>query len=202
MFKLNETIYKVLYDEVSPNTRVLDLGCGEGALLNILIKDKKVIGHGIEISSNSITKCIEKGIPVIQWNLNDLPLDFPDKLYDITILNQTLTEIEKPKDMILEMLRIGKEGLLGFSNFGNLFYRLRFLIKGKSPVSKTYKWYNTPSIHSLTVRDFKEFCESYDIDIKKSIFLKKRFFSDNYKKIKFFVNLRADMAFFRICKID
>jgi len=202
MFKLNETIYKVLYDEVSPNTRVLDLGCGEGALLNILIKDKKVIGHGIEISSYAITKCMEKGIPVIQWDLNDLPLDFPDKLYDITILNQTITEIERPKDMILEMLRIGKEGLLGFSNFGNFFYRLSFLIKGKFPVSKTYKWHNTSSIHSLTVKDFKEFCESYDIDIKKSIFLKKRFFSDNYKKIKFFVNLRADMALFRICKID
>jgi methionine biosynthesis protein MetW len=202
MFILSEAIYKILYDEVAPNTRVLDLGCGEGYLLNILIKDKKVIGHGIEISSDAITKCIEKGIPVIQWNLNDLPLDFPDKLYDITVLNQTLIEIEKPKDMILEMLRIGKEGLLGFSNFGSLFYRLSFFFFFKFPVSKTYKWYNTPSIHSLTIRDFREFCESYDIHIKKSIFLKKSFFSNNYKRIKFFVNLRADIAIFRICKID
>ncbi len=202
MFILSKAIYRVLYDEIPVNARVLDLGCGEGTLLSFLIKDKKVIGHGIDISSKAITKCIEKGIPVIQWDLNNLPLDFPDKLYDMTILNQTLTEVQKPKDIILEMLRIGKEGLLGFSNFGNLFYRLRFLIMGHFPINKSHKWYNTPSIHSLTIKDFREFCESYDIDIKKSMFLKKRFLSNDYKKIKFFVNLRADMALFRICKND
>jgi methionine biosynthesis protein MetW len=202
MIQLKKSIHQVISEEIPQNSRVLDLGCGDGELLNYLIKTKNIHAHGLEINSSAIIKCVEKGISVIHRNLNNLPLDFPDKSYDMTILNQTITEVQKPKKIIMEMLRIGKEGILGFSNFGSLNTRASFLFRGRMPVTTElpYKWYNTPNIHLLTIKDFTDFCNYNKIEIMKKVFLKRKIFSDKYKKILFFRNMRADLAVFRIRK--
>ena len=202
MIKLKKTIHEVISEEIPAGSRVLDLGCGDGELLNYLITTKNIIGHGLEINSHAIIKCIEKGISVIHRNLNILPLDFPDASYDITILNQTVTEVQRPKKIILEMLRISKEGILGFSNFGSIDIRSSFLIRGRMPITGElpFRWYNTPNIHLLTVKDFQDFCKDNRIEIIKQIFLKRKWFSGKYKKVIFMKNLRADLAVFKIKK--
>jgi methionine biosynthesis protein MetW len=199
---LTKTVNEVIANQIDENSKVLDLGCGDGELLNYLIEDKKVIGHGIDINSYAIIKCIEKGISVIHWDLNNLPLDFADKTYDYTILNQTITQMRNPKKMIKEMLRVGKQGIIGFANFGNFDIRYNFLVSGKMPITREipFKWYNTPNIHFLTIKDFYDFCKENEIEIISKVFLKRRYKSGKYKKIKNFTNIRADLAVYKIEK--
>lgn len=210
MIRLRKRIHQIIAEEIIPGSTVLDLGCGNGELLNFLIKNKGVRGHGVDIDSNAIISCIEKGIPVIQLDLNNLPLDFSDKAFDFVILNQTVQEVMKPDLVIEEMLRIGKVAILGFPNFGTLSIRLSLLFKGRMPVTKElpYSWFNTPNIHLLTVKDFKIFCMEKRIKIEKEIYLTKKLFhfknkhkeNFEYKRIKFFPNLRASLAVFKISK--
>ena len=205
MKNFEETVHNAIAEEITNGCRVLDLGCGDGTLLNHLISNKKIKGHGVDISSKAIINCIEKGIPVIQLDLNKLPLDFPDKSFDFVILNQTLQQILCPGDMIMEMLRIGKEAILGFPNFGVLGIRLDFLLNGKMPITYElpYRWHDTPNIHLSTINDFFEFCKVQNIEIIKKIFLKRRNKNDNfrsYRKIKYFSNTRAELGVFKIHK--
>ncbi len=207
MKKLKKTIHQVIAEQVPEKSRVLDLGCGDGVLLNYLIANKNVKGHGVDIDYKAIIKCIEKGISVIQSDLNELPLDFQDKTFDVVILNQTIQEVMHPDKIIQEMLRIGKAGILGFPNFGSIKVRLMFLFKGKMPVTRElpHYWYNTPNIHLLTLNDFKEFCKKNSIILINKVYLKSRLFKfgknkNNYKRIRFFPNLRAELVVVRICK--
>ncbi len=202
MAKFKKTIHEIISNEIAPNCKVLDLGCGEGDLLFFLINNKNILGHGIDINPSAIIKSIEKGISVIQWDLNYLPLDFQDKSYDVTILNQTITQIYEPKKIIDEMLRIGKVGILGFFNFGNLGIRLKFLLGGKMPITKEvpHKWFDSPNIRLLTIKDFFYFCNENNISIEKVVFLRRKSKTEIYKKIVLFPNLRADLAVFIIKK--
>ncbi len=207
MERFKKTIHELIAQEIKANSRVLDLGCGNGILLDYLKINKNIIGHGVDIDSKALINCIEKGIPVIQLDLNNLPLDFPDNSFDAVILNQTIQEVLHPDKIIMEMLRIGKEAILGFPNFGNLKIRSSLFFKGCMPVTKElpYNWYDTPNIHLLTVKDFYNFCKLNKINILKKIFLKRKLFKQkgrlqNYNKINIFPNLRADLAVFVINK--
>lgn len=207
MERLKRTIHQIIAEEIKEKSRVLDLGCGDGILLNFLMTNKSVKGHGVDISSKAIINCMEKGIPVIQVDLNDLPLDFPKNSFDFVILNQTIQEVIHPDKIIFEMLRVGKDAILGFPNFGNFSIRLNFLLRGRMPITKElpYKWYNTPNIHLSTLKDFIDFCSDNSIKISKHIFLKRKKSkstgkSYSYKTIKFLPNLRADLAVFVINK--
>ncbi|MBN2400812.1 MAG: methionine biosynthesis protein MetW [Spirochaetes bacterium] len=205
MIRLKKTIHQIIAEEIPENSTVLDLGCGNGDLLNYLINNKNVKGHGLDINSNAIINCIEKGIPVIQIDLNNLPLDFAGKAFDVVILNQTIQEVLHPDKIILEMLRIGKTAILGFPNFGTINIRFGFLLKGKMPVTQElpYSWYDTPNIHLLTIKDFKDYCQKNTIKIEKEIYLaksKKNRNSIDYKKIKLLPNIRAELAVFKIFK--
>lgn len=152
---------------IAPKSRVLDLGCGKGELLSYLIHHKEVRGTGVDIDEESLLACVEKGIPVIQRDINLSLNDVEDKSFDYVIISQTIQQLQKPDQLILESLRIGRHVILSFPNFGHYRIRLSLFFSGRMPKSKTlpYEWYNTPNIHLMTLRDFQDFCHRYEIHV-------------------------------------
>ena len=165
--------YKVVCDLIEENSKVLDLGCADGQLLEILKNEKKVKGLGIEINQDRVLEALEKGLSVVQGDLDKGLSEFQDNTYDYAILNQTLQSTKYPEAIIYEMLRVSKKCIVSFPNFA--YWRVRFYLffKGKMPKSKQlpYEWYNTPNIHLLTINDFFEFCKKRNIKIEKSVYL-------------------------------
>lgn len=163
----------IILKSIQPESRVLDLGCGKGELMRDLQQNKKCHVQGVEIHHDFIATCIEKGLPVIQSNLDEGLGDYPDQSFDYVILSRTLQVVHKPDIILKEIIRVGKTGIISFPNFG--FYKVRsyLFFHGKMPVTKTlpFTWYNTPNIHLLTVKDFKEFCKHNQIKILKQIHL-------------------------------
>jgi len=177
---------------------VLDLGCGDGSLLEYLIKNKKVKGLGIDIDKEKTVLCVKKGIPVIEHDLNKLFPFIEDGTFDYVILSQTLQELYRPDLVINEITRISKYAILSFPNFGNFKIRLDLLTRGKMPKSKVlpYSWYNTPNIHLLTYYDFKEYCNNKNYKIVKVFFIE----GNRLKKTLIFPNLTADACVVMIKK--
>ena len=193
--------YDVITDIVETNSKVLDLGCGDGAVLKELIERKNVKGSGVEINQENVIKSIHKGLSVIQGDIDEGLSDFSDKEFDYVILNQTLQATEKPDYVIKEMLRVGKKAVLGFPNFAYWKIRTYLLLNGKMPKSDLlpFDWYNTPNIHLLTVRDFFDYCENNDIKIEKAILMNKnRVIKSRFKKI--FADIFAEEVIFVIHK--
>ena len=145
---------------------VLDLGCGDGSLLRYLKETRDVLGYGVEISDLDIVSCIANGVNVIQNDLDAGLADFEDGSFDFVILSQTLQAIRHTEPLIQEMLRVGREGIVSFPNFGHWRNRMDVL-RGNMPVSSElpYQWYNTPNVHLCTLNDFEEFCRTYCIRI-------------------------------------
>ena len=167
--------YIIVSQLIEPNSSVLDLGCGDGTLLKNLVDKKNVKGLGIEIDQNSVVKSLEKGLQIIQGNIDDGLKDFENNQWDYVILNETLQSTQKPDFVIEEMLRIGKKIIVSFPNFA--YWRVRFYLffNGKMPKSDflPFEWYNTPNIHLLTINDFFDFCKKRDITIEKAIYCTK-----------------------------
>lgn len=165
--------YSLITQIIEENSKVLDLGCGDGTLLKMLINQKHVVGKGIEINQDSVINSIENGVCTIQGDIDEGLVQFSDKEYDYVVLNRTVQATEKPDFVIKEMLRVGKRVIVSFPNFGYWKVRLYLLLNGKMPVSKMlpFEWYNTPNIHLLTIRDFFEFSKKNNIKILKSIYL-------------------------------
>lgn len=152
---------------IEPGSRVLDLGCGDGALLAWLQREKGVRATGLEIAPANIEKCLESGVSVIEQNLNQGLSNFESGSFDTVLLAQTLQALDNPAGLVQEMLRIGKNGIVTFPNFGNWKSRLDLLLRGRMPVSEfmPHQWYNTPNIHFCTVRDFDVLCLDGDIRV-------------------------------------
>jgi len=145
---------------IEPGSSVLDLGCGDGSLLEHLVRHKAVRGMGVDVDLETILRCIEKSIPVLQLDLNE-PLDaFPDGSYDYVIVSQTMHQLAHPDRLIADILRIGRRAVVSFPNFGHVVLRLQLLLRGRMPKSRTlpFEWYGTPNIHMSTIADFEEFC--------------------------------------------
>jgi len=191
---------KLIGDLIEPNSKVLDLGCGDGTLLEYLKKIKNVIPYGVEIEIKNIEKCITKGVPVFQSDIDEGLTDFQDNSFDYVILSQTLQVTKKPYKVLSEMLRVGKKCIISFPNFGYAPIRFYLLLKGKMPKLKflPYEWYDTPNIHHLTIKDFYKFCNDHNIKIIKKIFLS--YFKDKHIKIKLFPNFLAQYGLFVISK--
>ncbi|MCK5880293.1 MAG: methionine biosynthesis protein MetW [Sinobacterium sp.] len=152
---------------VPPKSRVLDLGCGDGSLLQALIKNKSASGVGVEIDWNKFAGCLAKGISVIDQNIDDGLGNFDDQSFDVVIMSQTLQALNRPDQVLDEMLRVGREGIVAFPNFGHWRPRLHLIKKGRMPVSELmpYEWYDTPNIHFCTVKDFEVLCKEKGIKI-------------------------------------
>lgn len=165
--------YSVITHIIEEGSKVLDLGCGDGTLLEMLTKQKKVKAKGVEIDQDSAISCLEKGLSVIQGDIDEGLKQFSDKEYDYVILNQTLQSTEKPDYVIKEMLRVGKKVVVSFPNFAYWKVRLYLLFNGRMPKSKMlpYEWFDTPNIHLLTIQDFFDFAKKNDVNILNSIYM-------------------------------
>lgn len=164
---------QLIADMITPGTRVLDVGCGNGALLDYLWQFKQVDGRGIEISYDGVNACVSSGLSVIQGDVETDIRDYPDDAFDYVVLSQTLQAMMDPKLVLEHLLRVGKKAIVSFPNFA--YWRLRWylLSKGQMPISNTlaYEWYDTPNIHFCTIRDFVKLCHTLDIHIEKSLTL-------------------------------
>ncbi len=191
--------YEVITDNIEKGSKILDLGCGSGDLLRMLVDKKNCSGSGIDINQNNVIESIQKGLSVIQGDIDEGLKEFSDKEYDYVILNQTLQSTEKPDYVIEEMLRVGKKVVVSFPNFG--YWRVRFYLffKGRMPKSKMlpFCWYDTPNIHLLTVEDFFDFCKERNIDVIKSVYIKRGKISKN-PLTKILTNFLCEEAIFVI----
>jgi len=163
--------FKIIADLIETNTRVLDVGCGDGTLMESLKDNKKIDIRGIEILKDNVQKCIGKGLTVIEGDAEKDLSQFPDGSFDFVILSQTLQAFLNPEKVISELLRVGKKAIVTIPNFGYWKVRLHLLIKGTMPVTRTLpdEWYNTPNLHMCTIKDFFNFCENRKINLYKSI---------------------------------
>jgi methionine biosynthesis protein MetW len=162
---------KLIADMVEPGSRVLDVGCGEGALLDWLGNNKNVDGRGIELSMAGVSAAVSHGLSVIQGDADTDLKDYPSGAFDYVILSQTLQATYEPKTVLSHMLRIGRRAIVSFPNFGHWRVRMHLLFRGAMPVTDTlaYEWYETPNIHFCTIRDFLSLCRGLGITVEKSI---------------------------------
>jgi methionine biosynthesis protein MetW len=163
--------FKVIADLLPNNTRVLDVGCGDGALMDFLVKEKNIEVRGLELNQNNVQECIYKGLPVIQGNAETELYQFPKQSFDYVVLSQTLQAFYQPDKVLRELLRIGKSVVVSIPNFGYWKVRTSLLFFGKMPVTKTLPntWFNTPNLHMCTIKDLFNYCEDQNISIKKVI---------------------------------
>ena len=194
--------FKIISDLIDENSHVLDVGCGDGILMEFLDKEKKVNIRGIEISKAKVQNCIAKGLTIIEGNAEDDLKQFPDKSFDYVILGQTLQAFLNPEKVISDLLRIGKTSIVTIPNFG--FWKVRFnlLFKGTMPVTKTLpnEWYNTPNLHMCSIKDFVNFCNDRKINLFKSLALTNNKVSSINKFNLNFKNLTSELGIFLIEK--
>ena len=164
---------KVVAEWVNPGARVLDVGCGEGALLAHLAATKAVDGRGIELSQEGVNACVSHGLAVIQGDADTDLGDYPDDAFDMVILSQTLQAIRDPRSALIEMLRIGRCAIVSFPNFGHWRARVELMLRGRVPAATVlgHAWYETPNIHPCTIRDFIALCRRLDIEILRAVAL-------------------------------
>ena len=163
--------FKVIADLLPKNVTVLDVGCGDGSLMSHLIKEKNIEARGLELKKENVTKCIYKGLPVIEGNAETELHQFPNQSFDFVILSQTLQAFYNPEKVLKDLLRIGKSVIISIPNFGYWKVRTSLLFFGKMPVTKTLpnSWYNTPNLHMCTIKDFFHFCLEKNIKINKAV---------------------------------
>jgi methionine biosynthesis protein MetW len=159
---------------VLPGARVLDVGCGDGQLLKLLEETRSIDGRGIEIRQKNVNECVARGLSVVQGDADTDLVDYPDHAFDYVILSQTLQATHRPRDVVEQLVRIGRKVIVSFPNFGHWRVRALLMLTGRMPVSKNlpYSWYDTPNIHFCTIRDFVALCAEIDVEIEKALALR------------------------------
>jgi methionine biosynthesis protein MetW len=158
---------------VTPGSRVLDVGCGDGELLRVLTDQRAVDGRGVELSQQGVNECVAKGLSVIQGDADSDLADYPDGAFDFVILSQTLQATRQPRAVLENMLRIGKRAIVSVPNFGHWSVRVQLALRGRMPVTEklNYSWYDTPNIHFCTIDDFVDLAHEIGAVIDRSIAL-------------------------------
>jgi homoserine O-acetyltransferase len=189
---------RIDYEEIeiliAPNSTVLDIGCGDGQLLANLTAEKNIKGVGIELDQRLVVQCVEKGLPIIQHNVEQGLENYTDNSFDYVILSQTVQTIKNPEKVFAELLRIGKKVIVSFPNFAHWRCRIQLLLGGKAPVTKQlpFEWHNSPNIHCLSLKDFEEFCRNLGVKVEKRIPLNKTTLSP----VRFAPNLFAEQVIY------
>jgi methionine biosynthesis protein MetW len=191
---------QIIASWIKPESRVLDLGCGNGELLRFLIDNKQVHGSGIELEEAKVAGCIEKGLSVLQGDINAEVFDYPDQAFDYVILSQTLQQVYEPDALIRSIMRIGKKGIVSFPNFSHWACRMQLLSTGCAPVTKQlpYQWYNTPNIRVIAIKDFRNFISEVGLQILKEVAINTHSQNRYGKIIKILPNIRATYGIFLI----
>ena len=194
--------FQVIAELIEKNKKVLDVGCGDGTLMEFLKNNKNINIRGLEISKNKVQECIAKGLTVIEGNAERDLKQFPDKSFDYVVLSQTLQAFLDPELVLKELLRVGKQAIVTIPNFGYWKIRLHLLLKGTMPITKTLpdEWYNTPNIHMCSIKDFYNFVKSRDIKIFKSLAINNKNASTISGSNLTIKNLFADLGIFLIEK--
>ena len=191
---LGRSDYAIIGDIIEPGTKVLDLGCGEGELLEWLAQNKGVEARGVEISGAKVQRAIARGVSVYQGYIDQGLADYPDQAFDYVILSQTLQETHRPRKVLHEMLRVGRRAIVAFPNFGHWRVRLSMLVIGGAPRTKLfpYEWYESPNIHFLTVLDFEA------LAAVEGLVVERRYFLAGRRKVTVLPNLLAEVAVFLV----
>jgi methionine biosynthesis protein MetW len=192
MFKIN--------DWISRDSKVLDLGCGDGSLLNDLRKEKSASGLGIEIDAEKIKSCLEKGISVIEQDIDSGLENFGNQSFDYVVMSQSIQALKKPEVALEEIVRIGKECIVSIPNFANIKCRLQLFFKGQMPVSGAlpHDWYSTPNLHLCSLEDFEELCKQSNIKIVERKLSKIN--GEESILMKLLPNLFSEVALYKLVK--
>ena len=192
--------FKIIANLLPPQSRVLDVGCGDGTLIKALINEKNIDARGIELGKNNVKECISKGLSVIEGNAETELNQFPDKAFDFVILSQTLQAFYQPENVLEQLLRIGHRVIISIPNFGYWHIRAKLLFFGKMPVTDSlpYSWHDTPNLHMCSIKDFYQFCEKKKIKIERVIGIKGEKTSSIYKINLEMKNLFSEVGIFLI----
>ena len=167
--------YRAILQWIRQDSSVLDLGCGGGELLDLLVRERHIKAQGIEIDEKAIYQCVAKGLSVFHEDIDNGLSGYPDKSFDYVILNQSLQQVKKPDEVIKEALRVGRKVIIGFPNFAYYSARFQMFFRGKAPITPSlpYEWHDTPNLHFLSISDFVEYCHERGIKIRKAFFVGK-----------------------------
>ena len=192
--------FEVISKIIQSNKRVLDVGCGDGTLMEYLKIHQQNDVRGLEPQKKLVQKCISKGLSVIEGDAEKELIQFPKKSFDYVVLSQTLQAFLNPEEVLNQLLRIGKQTIVSIPNFGYWKVRLHLLFKGTMPVTKNLpnEWYNTPNLHMCTIKDFVNFCEEKNIKIDRSLCLTDEKISEITKNNMFFKNIFSQLGIFLI----
>ena len=187
---------------IEPGSRLLDVGCGRGALLEYLVNEKQVDGRGIELSTEGVNACVIRGLSVIQGDANTDLYDYPDGAFDYVILSRTLPAIHRPRDVLTEMLRISRHAIVSIPNAGYWRHRLYLLLRGKMPVTDSDEatWWNADNIHPCTIRDFILLCTENGFTIERRVQLGSGGRAIRFSKNATFANFFGEQAVFQLTK--